>query len=301
MATGACGINCDVCRLNVIGICSTCGSGTSPEALKKRDAQIRLFGQACAILECAILNKYPYCLRDCHAFPCENFDNGPYPFSQAYLNMQARRREEKPPLRAPYGDKVEIPPEYWDDLAQRKVDMLCLDALCQAHPPEGVLLKVLTEEILVDLESKCLKRSNQGVWEQTDDPFLELLVLVYLRNVTPFPVSREMVSINDLKDAHFFQGPHELKTRPLLNRFGDDRRAFINAAEKLGGERLDLADVAYGLYPFPKVPIYYLLWEGDEDFAATLSILFDKSIERHLAADAIWGTVNMVSDALLWA
>ncbi len=110
-----------------------------------------------------------------------------------------------------------------------------------------------------------------------------------------------MVSVNDLKDAHFFQGPHELKTRPLLDRFGHDREAFVKASEKLGGQRVDLADAAFCFYPFPKVPVYYLLWEGDEDFAPTLSILFDKSIERHLAADAIWGLVNMVSDAILWA
>ena len=32
MATGACGINCDVCLLKVAGICSTCGAGGSPEA-----------------------------------------------------------------------------------------------------------------------------------------------------------------------------------------------------------------------------------------------------------------------------
>ncbi len=189
MPTGACGINCDVCRLNIIGSCSSCGSGTSPEAIKKRDAQIRLFGQACPILECAILNKHPYCLRDCEAFPCENFDSGPYPFSQGYLDMQARRRKEKPPVRAPYGDKVEIPPEYWDDLAQRNVDELCMDALCRPHPPEGVLLQVLDEEILVDRGNKCLKRSGHGRWEPAEDLFLELLVLVYLRNVTPFPLN----------------------------------------------------------------------------------------------------------------
>jgi hypothetical protein len=271
------------------------------EAERKRDAQIRLFGQACPILECAILNQHPYCLRDCKAFPCENFEDAQYPFSQGFLNMQARRRKEKMPVRAPYGDKVDIPPEYWDDLAQRNVEILCIDAQCQPHPPEGVVLRVLTEEILVDFQSKSLKRSNQGVWETNEDLFLELLVLVYLCHVTPFPISGQMISVHDLKDAHFFQGPHELKTRPLLDLFGHDRNAFIEAAEQIGGERSDLADAAFCFYPFPKVPVYYLLWEGDEEFKPNLKILFDKSIERHFAADAIWGTVNMVSEALLWA
>jgi hypothetical protein len=299
MPTGACGISCDACRLNVIGVCSSCGAGTSPEAVRKRDAQIRILGQACPILECAILNQHSYCLRDCDGFPCENFTSGPYPFSRGFLNMQARRRAEKPPVRAPYGDKVDIPPEYWQELAHRNIDELCSDAGCRPQAPEGVVLKVLNEEILVDLQQTCLKRFNRGDWKRTEDPFLELLVLVYLRNATPFGPTREMVSVHDLKDAQFFQGPHDLKIRPLLNRFGNDRAAFVRAAEKLGGDRVELADAAFRLRPFPKIPLYYLLWEGDEDFSPNLSILFDRSIERHLAADAIWGTVNMVTDALL--
>ena len=46
MATGACGINCDTCRLNLRGTCSTCGSGTSEEGRLKLAAQERLLGGA---------------------------------------------------------------------------------------------------------------------------------------------------------------------------------------------------------------------------------------------------------------
>ena len=35
MPTAACGINCDVCKLNLLGTCSSCGPGTSLEAEKK--------------------------------------------------------------------------------------------------------------------------------------------------------------------------------------------------------------------------------------------------------------------------
>ena len=99
--------------------------------------------------------------------------------------------------------------------------------------------------------------------------------------------------------THFFTGFHELKTRPLLKRYGNDLRGFKKAAERLGGEVLDLADAAYMFLAFPRVPLYYLFWEGDQEFEARLSILFDRSIERHLAADAIWGLVQLISDILL--
>ncbi|MGB6010717.1 MAG: DUF3786 domain-containing protein, partial [Desulfobacterales bacterium] len=92
-----------------------------------------------------------------------------------------------------------------------------------------------------------------------------------------------------------------LKTGPILKLFGRDLAGFKKASESLDGEFLDLADAAYKFSPLPKIPLYYLLWEGDDEFEPHLSILFDRSIERHLSADAIWGLVNLVSNELLMA
>jgi hypothetical protein len=50
---------------------------------------------------------------------------------------------------------------------------------------------------------------------------------------------------------------------------------------------------------FPKIPLYYLLWQGDEEFEPRLSILFDRSIEEHLPADAVWGLVKLFTDILV--
>ena len=122
---------------------------------------------------------------------------------------------------------------------------------------------------------------------------------MYLLNVGPEPLSQDLVSVQELNCFHFFQGSHELKVRPLLERYGNDLNGFKKAAESLGGEVLDLADAAFKVPAFPKVPLYYLLWEDDQEFKSRLSILFDRSIEHHLAADAIWGLVNLVSDTLL--
>ena len=96
MPTGACGINCDVCRLNLLTICSTCGPGKSQEAQRKIAAQEKILGAPCPILACAFNHGVDYCPRDCDRFPCDQFEAGPYPFSQAYLNMQERRRKESP-------------------------------------------------------------------------------------------------------------------------------------------------------------------------------------------------------------
>lgn len=299
MPTAACGINCDVCRLRLLGICSSCGSGTSREAINKIEAQKRLLGQPCPILACAQMNNVEYCLRDCKLFPCENFTTGPYPLSEGYLNMQKRRRKQKPPGQTPKGDLIKVPPEYWNDLKKMDLDKLCKNSLAISHLPEGLLIRYLNDDILVDIKNRCLWRLMADQRERIDYALMELVILVYLLRVTPDLVRREMISASDLKDAHFFQGPHLLKIAPVLERYGKDLDGFKRASESLGGELLDLADAAYKFSPLPKIPVYYLLWEGDDEFQAHLSILFDRSIECHLSADAIWGLVNLISNELL--
>ncbi|UCD89256.1 MAG: DUF3786 domain-containing protein [Desulfobacterales bacterium] len=213
--------------------------------------------------------------------------------------MQKRRRNQKPPARAPRGDMITVPPEYWDELKTLDMSKLCERSLTMFHPPEGVVVRHLNEDILVDINAGCLWRLKRDGREKIDHALLELVILIYLLNATFDVLSREMIGVNDLKDAHFFQGPHVLKVAPLVDRYGNDLEGFKKASESLDGEPLDMADLAYKFSPLPKIPLYYLLWEGDEEFQANLSILFDRSIEKHLPADAIWGLVNLVSKILV--
>jgi len=196
-------------------------------------------------------------------------------------------------------DRVHVPLRYWNELEQRDLKKLCENAVARAFPPKSLVMPFLGKEIQVDRVDRCLRLLKQDKWERMDYPLLELLLLVYLLNAGPDFLSHEMISVQELKDSRFFQGPHEIKIGPLLERYGYDLNRFKKAAESLGGEAQDLADVAYKIPVFPKVPLYYLLWEGDDEFEPRFSILFDSSVEKHLQADAIWGLVNVVAEALL--
>ena len=300
MPTGACGINCDVCKLNLLGTCSSCGPGTSLEAEKKLAAQQRLLGSTCSILACAKLNQIEYCMRDCNQYPCDNFRAGPYPFSQGFLDMQQRRLKEKPPALAPDGSRITVDAAYWNELLKRNIDTLCNFTLFENDSSGHLRFHFLNEDIMVDLNDRCLKRLEGDRWSKTDDPLLELVTVLYLINVTGiYPMDKDIVGVKDLKEAHFFQGPHALKTEPLVRRYGTDLNGFNQAAEYLEGEPREMADTAYRLLPFPRVPLYYLLWKGDEEFEPQVTVLLDRSIENVLAADAIWALVNRVSTALL--
>jgi hypothetical protein len=232
-------------------------------------------------------------------FPCEIFAAASYPYSKGYLGMHKRRRAEKAAAKTPSGEKVETPSSYWEELGKGDIGKICENSGARPYPPHGVLIPFLGEFILLDYSSRKIYSQGRGQWDEIRHPLLELIVLVYLLHAGPETILGEMVSEKDLKGGHFFTGPHDLKKEPILTRYGNDIEGFKSAAEKIGGMELARADAGYTFPALPKVPVYYLLWQGDEEFSPSLSILFDRSIERHLAPDAIWGLVNLVSDALL--
>ena len=196
-------------------------------------------------------------------------------------------------------EEILVPPQHWADLKAEDMKKLCDRSLAVASPANGLILSMLEREILVDREEACIKIRNSGSWEKVTNPLLELLILVYLLNAGTDSLQSELISVQELKVAHFFQGPHELKTDPLLKRYGNDLNGFRQAAEYLNGESKDMADAAYKLSPFPRVNLYFLLWQGDEEFPAQANVLLDRPIENILAADAIWAMINRVITALV--
>jgi hypothetical protein len=295
MPTAACGLNCDVCRLMVSGICSTCGPGDSADGARKMAAQERILGTPCPVLACAVMNKIAYCPRDCRQFPCENFSAGPYPYSNGFIEMQSRRRQEKPAVKTPAGAVVTIPPAYWPDLAAMDTADVC--ARCLVHPGQtgGYVLTFLDRDIWMDVDDRSLKKKTDGPWETIDDPLLELVLLLYLQHASRVPLRYEMVTVNELKESHFFAGIHALDVDGVARRFGDDPAGFEKTARTLGGTSKDYADRAYTFMPLPKVPVTYLLWLGDDEFPPRVTVCFDRSIEQHFAADGIWALVKRIT------
>lgn len=301
MPTGACGINCDVCQLRLLGICSSCGPGKSSQAEQKLAVQKVTLGDTCAILECAHLNQIDYCMRDCGCFPCDNFSKSTYPFGSGYLNMQQRRRQMGPPATDPAGRPIQVSKDHWEALAQKDVAMLCNFTLADRDPDSGMMVySFLEKKMLVDIKGRCIRMKKKMGWEKTDNPLLELVTTIYLNRATMlFPMGRGLVSTQDLKDFSYFSSEKALRIHALVERFGNDPKGFAASASYLKGEPMDMADTAYRLLPYPRIPVYYLLWHGDEEFGPRMSILFDRSIEKALNAPAIWSLVTLCSYALL--
>jgi len=298
MATGACGINCDVCGLRILGYCSSCDSGRGEKTPSKISAQIRFFGAPCPILACASANNVEYCMRDCPRFPCNHFKSVPYPFSRGFLEMQERRRREYPILRAPSGAEIEVPQEYWDRLKSADMETLCKEGGVSYLKDDKIGIDFMNQSLVLDIRNRFIE-DTKGV--KVKNPLLEICILLYLLNSYKIILKNRMIGIKELKDSHFFRGPHDLRTDALIERYGDNIESFKRSAESLGAEFLDMGDLSFKLNIFPKLPIIFVFWKGDEEFSPSITLLFDSSIEECFSADAIWGMANLAIDSLLRA
>ncbi len=210
-----------------------------------------------------------------------------------------RKEQEPAKIYAADGSHLEVAAAYWQEAAARDPLTVCNLTFFESIGPGRYRFRFLNEEIGIDLEQRSLlRRDTADQWTAARDPLLTLATVLYLKNVQAIhPLGQDIVSGKDLKEGHFFTGPHVFRTDPILKRFGQDLAGFQKAGQALGGKAMPFADAAFQVLPFPRLPLYFLLWRGDEEFKPRLQVLFDRPIEAILPADAIWALVNRVAAA----
>ena len=115
-----------------------------------------------------------------------------------------------------------------------------------------------------------------------------ILLLLYLLESTGRDLEGEWVSFEQLPGGAGYMGSFRGRVMgPVLRTFGSNPDALLAAGAAIGGERLALGDAAVRLPALPRVPIAYILWAGDADFAPSASVVFDASVEGYLDAEAV--------------
>ncbi len=73
----------------------------------------------------------------------------------------------------------------------------------------------------------------------------------------------------------------------LIRRLDGDAAAFHHAAGELGGEPLSLGDVSFSFRALPHLALAVVWWNGDGEFPAEATVLFDQSGSRALPIDGM--------------
>ncbi|MGB9803043.1 DUF3786 domain-containing protein [Desulfofundulus sp.] len=115
---------------------------------------------------------------------------------------------------------------------------------------------------------------------------IQITLLHYLAKASPARVEGRFISFQELPGGFIYAGPfHNRAVRPLVGIFGSKPELLVQAAEMLGGRRVEIGDVAVTVPVLPKIPVTFVLWLGDEEFPPSGNVLFDSSAPRHLPTE----------------
>jgi len=166
----------------------------------------------------------------------------------------------------------------------------------------GYFLPFLNQPYLViPKERKILRiRPDESVERETLSKDFYLTSLFYLAEAKKVEPTRRWLSEKDLRGGEmFFRGPHALPLTEVLEKYGQDPQAFVEAGKRLGGVEMLYGDKAFGLDVFPKIPLVYILWKGDKEFPPRVQVLFDETIQDHFPLDIIRCAVSEVNRRLV--
>jgi hypothetical protein len=127
-----------------------------------------------------------------------------------------------------------------------------------------------------------------------------VLVLHYLLRADGFPLSGEWVGYKDLSGGLLYAGVFARRVaEPLAKKFGRSARLFQEIGINLKGEAAGVGDASFTLSALPRIPLQFVLWEGDEEFPASVQLLFDASITHYLSLEDIVVLGQMATGRLI--
>ncbi|HVO40452.1 MAG TPA: DUF3786 domain-containing protein [Spirochaetia bacterium] len=113
-----------------------------------------------------------------------------------------------------------------------------------------------------------------------------ILILHYLERASGAPLSGNMVGFDQLSGARFYGSPFRGRVElPLVQTFSSRPGALLESAQALGGSAASYGDCSVLLHPFPRVPLAFILWQGDDEIPANGKMLFDACAEDYLSAE----------------
>ena len=137
--------------------------------------------------------------------------------------------------------------------------------------------------------------TEPALWEQ-------IITLHYLNQACGKPLAGKLIAFDSVPSGPFYKAAFEKRTAGILLKvFGDKPEALRACAEKIDARFNDLGDVAFTVDAFPRVPVTVIFWEGDDEFPARASFLFDASIPAFLPTEDITLTCQMLAIRLVKA
>lgn len=128
----------------------------------------------------------------------------------------------------------------------------------------------------------------------------KIIMLHYILHASGTPTGGEKIPYEDIPGGRNYAPIFSNRViKPLIAAFGYNAYAFLEAGLSMGGKKEEYGNISFTLHAFPRIPITFILWEGDEEFSPSLNILFDPSIHTYLPFEDIVVVSKLASTRIL--
>lgn len=191
-------------------------------------------------------------------------------------------------------------PLHWEDLRnQQTSEILAKPGVTAFSDGPSFEVVFLNAAYVVDPVAEHIAELRPIVERHLSQEF-QILLIRYLTASNGGPLLKELVSDKDFPGGvTFFQGPHAMPVEPIISRYGNNPPLFLERGRELGAIDEPYGDAALTFYPFPAIPVTYILWRADEEFSASMKILFDKSITSWFELDMIFTLVLVLTGRIV--
>ena len=125
----------------------------------------------------------------------------------------------------------------------------------------------------------------------------KILILHYFTRAAGTPLTGKAITYKEMADGiNYYPTFFKRTIEPFVKRYKDEPQKLIEAGESLGGTKAGYGDAAVTIPAFARVPLTFVLWRGDKEFAPDGNILFDSTISDYLPTEDI----TILCEVIAW-
>jgi hypothetical protein len=130
-------------------------------------------------------------------------------------------------------------------------------------------------------------------------PPFPILILHYLAATAPLPLTGELISFRELEGGEVYYAAYEGRAiRPLREKFGPDPPLLLRAGAALHARPFRLGHASLEVPLFPRVPVYVVVWAGDDEVPSSANVLFDSTIRQQMHTEDVAVSASLVASKL---
>lgn len=168
------------------------------------------------------------------------------------------------------------------------------------HDEEYLYLRFIGRDCRIGRTTGKVECSEDGFAHVTDACFNEAMSIydVLCCSKDGCHLSGRFSRINNMKGTVHSSGLGDCLANEAARDFENKAKLLRRACEQLGGTKEKVGEVSYRLNTFDFLPVILQFWDADEEFPASLQLLWDENILDYMHYETTYYTGGHLLDRL---